>query len=67
MIFVEGSSPCENFDNAPVDLCVSVNAYFEVEVPWDGGTVEWTNSQGEIVSGYNYFQSELPGTYTAIV
>ena len=57
----------ENFDNTPVDLCISGIADFEVAVPWEGGSVEWTNSQGEVVSCYNYFQTGSPGTYTAIV
>jgi len=67
IIFVEGSSPCENFDNTTVDLCVSDTAYLEIVVPWEGGSVEWTNSQGEMMSGYNNFQVGSPGTYTAIV
>ena len=43
MVFIEGSSPCKNFDNTAVDLCDSGAADFELAVPWDGGSVEWTN------------------------
>lgn len=67
-VFIEGTSPCENFDNSPIDLCNNPPNTFYLETNWDGSNVIWTeDSTGNIVSQTNALPTNYPGNYTGTV
>ncbi|MBM55421.1 MAG: hypothetical protein CMB32_02580 [Euryarchaeota archaeon] len=67
ILYVEGSSPCDNFDNSTVDLCLGEIAEFEIEVDWNGSSVVWVDEDGVEVGVGNEYTAESPGMYTASV
>lgn len=67
-IFIEGTSPCENFDNSAVNLCNNPPNYVELEVNWEGAEVVWTEvDSGELLGQTSSLQLTSAGIYTATV
>jgi hypothetical protein len=67
-VFVEGSSPCDGFENGDIVLCSGEIAEYEVETSWGEAEVVWSMEDVGVISvGSNQISLNEPGNYLLTV
>ena len=67
-VFVEGSSPCDGFENGDIVLCSGEIAEYEVETSWGAAEVVWSMEDVGVISvGSNQISLNEPGNYLLTV